>query len=130
MGRTGGHFGVTDPQDLFEDNAIRRTIRRSVLKVVLLRWIDKKPSNPYEIIKYMRIGRLGHMAHLATSSLKNDIYNTLSALEKSGYIKAKAKTENGRVKKYYTITPTGKRALAESRKVLKRSIREISNLLD
>ncbi len=53
------------------------------------------------------------------------LYPVLHALADAGYLRCVSKVENGRVRKYYTITPRGRWALAEAKKRLKELVREV-----
>lgn len=62
-------------------------------------------------------------------NVKNDIYNTINALEKSGYIKAKAEMGEMHFKKYYTITESGSSALAQTKKLFMSSMKSLMQIL-
>jgi DNA-binding PadR family transcriptional regulator len=61
-------------------------------------------------------------------TLKNDLYNALRVLEKSGYIKVASKVERGKVKNYYTITKRGSVALGSVGKMIIKSIGKAAKL--
>ena len=50
------------------------------------------------------------------------LYPTLHAMEKAGYLRAEQEVVSGKVRKYYRITPTGKRVLGQ----LQAKIRELT----
>lgn len=53
------------------------------------------------------------------------LYPTLHRLEKQGYLKQTARIEGGRVRKYYSPTPSGRKALAEARARIKELVKEV-----
>jgi DNA-binding PadR family transcriptional regulator len=112
------------------DDYLSKDIRHLKLKIILLRAIWKKPSYSYGLIDdFSRDEASTFVIGSTGKELKNDVYNTLKALEKSKYIKAKAKIEHGKLKNYYHITPEGRRALKESKRLLMRFLKELSGIL-
>ncbi|MCL4439125.1 MAG: PadR family transcriptional regulator [Firmicutes bacterium] len=53
------------------------------------------------------------------------IYPTLHQMEKRGYLKKEEKLVMGKVRKYYHITPEGKKALTEVRAKIEELVSEI-----
>lgn len=53
------------------------------------------------------------------------LYPILHALAAAGYLRCVSKVENGRVRKYYTITARGRWALDEAKKRLKELVKEV-----
>lgn len=53
------------------------------------------------------------------------LYPILHALAAAGYLRCVSKVENGRVRKYYTITARGRWALGEAKKRLKELVKEV-----
>jgi PadR family transcriptional regulator PadR len=53
------------------------------------------------------------------------LYPTLHRLEKMGYLKKNERLDRGRVRKYYTATPAGKKALASARERIKELVDEV-----
>ncbi len=53
------------------------------------------------------------------------LYPTLHSLEKSGYLKSKEIVENSRIRKYYSITSKGKRALEKSKDKMRELVKEV-----
>lgn len=128
-------MGVDLKQDLskgkisFENPFVSKDMRRMRLKLTLLMRIKQGRIYSYALMK-----ELSHSKHFLLFrhlglSFKNDIYNTVKSLEKSGYIKVNAIIEDNRMKKYYTITNKGKKALAESKKLFLHSMKELMKLL-
>ena len=101
-----------------------------VLKLILLRRIQKSPVYTYALLK--EINGNAHISRFIKwhgGSVKNDLYNTVKVLEKSGYITTKGKIEDGRFKKYYTITESGEGALKESKRVFLNGVRELAGII-
>ncbi|WP_447977253.1 PadR family transcriptional regulator [Candidatus Nitrospira bockiana] len=53
------------------------------------------------------------------------LYPILHALTNAGYLRCMSKLENGRVRKYYTITTRGRWVLGEAKKRLKELVEEV-----
>ena len=53
------------------------------------------------------------------------LYPTLHRLEKEGYLERKSKIVDGKVRKYYNITESGRKALEQSRKQIKELVDEV-----
>lgn len=90
-------------------------------KLKTLAEISKKPIYSYALIEKFSGPNCPKFLKGNTKSMKNDIYNTINALERSGYIKLRPKIEGGKLKNYCYITPSGRKALAEAKKLLNRS---------
>ena len=67
---------------------------------------------------------------IVNQDIKNNIYNTLQALENSGYIKAHYVIEDSRQKKYYKITKSGIGALNRTRIMMNRAFKEAMKIFD
>lgn len=112
------------------ENYIGKDVRKTILKFRLLHEISTKPTYAYELFegvcagasKFKFFGR-------SKSEIKNDVYNTIKALEKSGYIKTVAKIEGGKLKNYCYITPLGKKVLKRSTKFFVKSVKELSRMV-
>ncbi len=53
------------------------------------------------------------------------LYPTLHRLTQREYLKVISKNVNGKIRKYYSITPKGKLALEEAKKKIKELIKEV-----
>jgi len=53
------------------------------------------------------------------------MYPTLHQMEKRGYLKKEERLVDGKVRKYYLITPEGRDALAEARKKIRELVEEV-----
>ncbi len=53
------------------------------------------------------------------------LYPTLSKLERDGYLRCEKKLINGKIRKYYTATPQGKKALKEARAKIAELVTEV-----
>jgi len=102
---------------------------RIILKLILLRRIQKGDAYSYALIKELDNKKISHLLKKPNSSVKNDIYNTVNSLEKSGLIKVSTKVEGGRLKKYYSITNAGKAALKESKALFVRSMKDLMKIV-
>lgn len=104
--------------------------RRMMLKLMLLHKISKKPCYSYGLIEeFSSHPKAAHLLNKNGKELKNDIYNTIKALEKSGYIKPKAKIEGGKLKNYYYITKEGREVLKETKRLFIGAITELVKVI-
>jgi len=115
---------VRKPQDF---DIMSKEMKRVVLKIRVLHRIMAGQIYSYALIKEFE--KLGFGKFIGPT-LKNDTYNVLKSLEKSGYITPITKMEKGRVKIYYSITKRGRVATASLFKLLKKSLSEASGLLE
>ncbi len=107
---------------------ITKDMYHAILKLILLTTIKEKKTYSYKMLKDVgEIVKSRHFPH--SGSIKNDIYNTISALENAGYVRVQAKLEGNRVKKYYSITAKGTAALKESRVVFSQAVRSVNGIL-
>ena len=83
----------------------------------------------YAIIKRLSIFDSSGFCVTDPSEVKNDVYNTIASLEKSGYIRMVRKGRGGRPKKYYFITALGVSALKSARKDMMGAISAIKETL-
>lgn len=70
----------------------------------------------------------GMMAELARHGYRlspGTVYPTLHALERSGYLTREERAVNGRVRKYYRLTPAGRAVLDEVRPFIGELVGEV-----
>ncbi len=108
---------------------IDKDMRHIILKLVLVQKISKGPVYSYALISKLNNTRISNLLNKKGMALKNDIYNTLSSLERSGYIKSTSKLEKGKTRNYYKLTPNGKRILNESRTLFMKTMKELINVM-
>ena len=86
-------------------------LKRGSLELFILSALDERPRHGYEIGKFLE-GRSQGQIQLAVSSL----YSTLYRLENRGWIKGRWVEKAGERRRcFYTLTPSGKAALADQR---------------
>lgn len=101
-----------------------------ILKLKLLYRIQSGRVHSYALIKEFESSP--HIMDFISKhggSVKSSIYNTVNALEKSGYVKTSADKDGSRSKKYYTITSEGRKALKESKGLFIKSMRELTSII-
>jgi DNA-binding PadR family transcriptional regulator len=114
---------------LRRESFLDKDMRSSMLKMFVLRKISRESTNPYALMKEFG-KRRGFLARFGSTDVKNEIYNTVNSLEKSGYISSSQKTENGRVKNYYVLTLKGKRVMASARILFRKHLQALTTLLN
>jgi DNA-binding PadR family transcriptional regulator len=113
-----------------EHTFLGKGVQSMALKLILLKRIGKKEIYSYALLKELgtKSSFLKHLRHHGMN-VKNDIYNTVKALEKSGYIKTDVRIEGGRLKKYYSITKEGRVALKQTGKILRSSLNNLIEIM-
>jgi PadR family transcriptional regulator PadR len=91
---------------------LRRRFVKSFLDILILRLIESKPTWGYDIIKETKAQYNFNLRHGA-------LYPTLNELEEKGLLKSTKKLQKGRVRRVYSVTPTGKQVLQASQEFLK-----------
>ena len=102
-----------------------KDMKKMILKMRIMARIKYGKVYSYGLVKEFGDS---HFAKMMGSSLKNDIYNTITSLKKGGYIRESKKIEKGRAKKYYTITRRGESVMKSATLIQKETLREISKL--
>ena len=97
-----------------------------MIRVLVLYYLNFKPTHGYEIQKFIQISELDKWTKIQSGS----IYYALTKLEAENYIKVQREERTGsRVRKIYQITEAGQKALQEEMKVeLATPILEIGSL--
>jgi len=111
-----------------KNNFLDKEMKKTMLKIYILRRVKKSKVNSYSLLKEMS-GRDGSRRFFDdVKDIKNEVYNTFNSLEKSGYIKASHKVENGRLKNYYTVTKKGIDLLDSAKLVFRSSLVELTKI--
>ena len=116
--------------DSLHEDYMRKDVKRIMLKFRLLNEIAQKPSYSYELIDRLCIAAVASKFFgKPKTEIKNDIYNTINALEKSGYIKSVSRVEGGKLKNYCYITPLGRKTLRKSRAFFIKSVNILAKIV-
>ncbi|MGC9205139.1 MAG: PadR family transcriptional regulator [Candidatus Micrarchaeia archaeon] len=97
-------------------------IRSVAIEFRVLKCIGEKEAYPYSLFKKLSNSEHGRFFKLE----KSELYNTIASLEKKGYIKV---SRHKVAKKYYAITPKGKRVLSNLKRIYSKTLSEIIRLL-
>lgn len=117
-------------EKMLKENFINKDMRGTMLKLRILRRMSKSKTNSYALLKEF-VANKQFKKYLGKSrDIKNEVYNTINSLEKFRYIKSIQKTENGRLKNYYTLTDKGNKVLKSARRIFRTHIRELTSLLN
>ena len=92
-------------------------IIRNLLDIQLLRIIQAQPTWGYKIKKQVETDFNIKIRHGA-------LYPTLNSLEKKGLVESKKQQKDGRARKVYTITTTGKAYLKTYYEILQGQLNE------
>jgi PadR family transcriptional regulator, regulatory protein PadR len=84
--------------------AVDAQLKRGVLEACVLSAMLAEPSYGYRIIK--------NLAPVVTIS-ESTLYPILKRLETSGHLTVQSREHNGRLRKYYAITESGKHRLLQ-----------------
>lgn len=77
-----------------------------VPELLVLRLLSSKPMYGYELVKSIRLA-----TGEAISIGEGVVYPLLHSLERSGALKTRRETHNGRTRVYYSLTAKGRRRL-------------------
>ena len=112
-----------------DQNFIGKEMKKTMLKIFLLRRIAKTKTNSYTLLKEMS-KRFSSRFFDSKEQIKNEIYNTINSLEKSGYIKSSKRVENGRAKNYYVLTLSGKHVVLSARMLFRKHLKALDALMN
>lgn len=105
--------------------SLNKDIARGIAKLIILGYIKKTKTYPYELLKHIK----EHNLYLAGLLTKSDIYNMTASLEKGGFIKSRAKLANNKVQKMYVITEKGEQIIAQKDALISNTLREFKQLI-
>src|SRR5262245_37292641 len=93
-------------------NALDRELKRGSAELIILSVLDARPRHGYELSKLIQTRSGGQLTfHL------DSLYPLLYRLEERGWIKGTwVEKPNERRRRFYRVTPKGKRVLAQQRK--------------
>ena len=102
------------------DNEIRYMLREFFLGFIKLHIVYHASREPVFGLELIReLARHGYALSPGT------LYPLLHKLEESGFLRHEAKLIDGKVRKYYTATPEGKRALVTARSRIVELVSEV-----
>jgi DNA-binding PadR family transcriptional regulator len=105
--------------------SLNKDIARGIAKLIILGYIKKTKTYPYELLKHIK----EHNLYLARLLTKSDIYNMTASLEKGGFIKSRVKVANNKVQKMYVITDKGEQIIAQKDALISNTLREFKQLI-
>ena len=100
--------------------------KRVILKIRMLGMI-KHEGEIYSYALVKKFTDTGFAAFYGPT-LKNDVYNAMRVLEKTGYIRMHSKVEKGKVKNYYAVTARGDRIMKGVGKMMLATVKEANKL--
>ncbi|MGB9732845.1 MAG: PadR family transcriptional regulator [Candidatus Micrarchaeia archaeon] len=96
-------------------------IKSIALELKLLRCIGRGEAYPYSLLKELQNLKIGEF-----KLSKSDVYNAIGSLERKDYIKLSRQVG---AKKYYKLTSNGRKALSSAKRILLKTMEEISKML-
>jgi len=99
------------------DNTIIRDVFVAFMRVHLLHHAARAPIFGLEMIEELR--RHGYTLSPGT------LYPILHGLESGGLVRSRTEVVNGKMRKYYSATAKGRRALAEARQKIGELVSEV-----
>ena len=97
---------------------------RGTLPALILEALESGPEHGYSIAQ-----RIKERSRGVLDFKEGTLYPALHKLESEGRIDSTEEVENGRVRRYYRITPTGRKALATEREEWRTLSRAVSLIL-
>ena len=99
---------------------------QGTLELIVLQLLRAEPTNGYDLTL-----RIQAVSHDVLTVNAGSLYPALYRLESRGLIAAKwVETENGRRAKVYSVTASGRKALAEQRETWERFAGALAAILD
>lgn len=97
--------------------SLQNSLFLGLIKVHILHHAAERPV--YGLWLVEELGRHGYRLSFGT------LYPTLHAMEADDLLRSEAQTVNGKVRKYYTTTAKGRRALALAQKRIRELVAEV-----
>ncbi|HEY6219327.1 MAG TPA: PadR family transcriptional regulator [Gemmatimonadaceae bacterium] len=103
----------------------RDEVLQGTLDMLVLKALDLEPMHGWGITE-----RLEHWSESVLRLNQGTLYRSLYRLERHGFIASEwEETENNRRARYYALTPSGRRQLAEERQSWQRMSRAVNLVL-
>ena len=97
---------------------------KGTLPILILSVLEQGPCHGYSIAQKIKQRSDGIL-----DFKEGTLYPALHSQEKKGLIKSESKIENGRTRRYYTLTPKGIKALAKERQEWKSQSEAVTDIL-
>ncbi len=97
---------------------------KGTLPILVLSVLEKGSKHGYVIAQEIKQRSEGVL-----DFKEGTLYPALHGQEKKGFIRSEVKIENGRKRRYYTLTPKGRRALESEREEWKSQSQAITHIL-
>jgi Transcriptional regulator PadR-like family. len=104
-----------------------KDFKHIIMKLIILKKLAKGKEYSYKIIKDMQDIAMSRFVTKGEGEIKNDVYNTISSLEKDGLIKAAG---HGGRRRYYSLTRNGRGALQEADRLMVPIFKELKGILE
>jgi transcriptional regulator len=98
---------------------------KGTLPVLILQVLSQGPSHGYQIAQEIKQRTDGLL-----DFREGTLYPALHAHENRGWVRSSERVENGRTRRYYRLTPGGRRALASEREHWQELSRAVSLILE
>lgn len=115
---------------MIEKNSLTKDIKKVVVKVKILKIIESRKVYSYALIKEISDNKRIGSFFGSKKEIRDEVYNTIKILEKSGYITLTRRLTTGRRTNYYTITREGRMVLKNARSIFASSMKEISRMFE
>jgi transcriptional regulator len=97
---------------------------RGTLPTLILEALAQRPDHGYSIAQ-----RIKERSRGVLDFKEGTLYPALHKLEQEGRVESSEQVENGRTRRYYRITPAGRKALAKDREEWRTLSRAVSMIL-
>jgi DNA-binding PadR family transcriptional regulator len=105
-----------------------KDIRKGMLKIMILGYVRKHRTYPYQLLKAIRSLTALHGNNMCRHLTKNDVYNLTNSLENAGYLKSKVVLNGNKAKKVFTLTRRGKTVVKNKDKIISYMVVEMKRL--
>ena len=111
--------------ELFPGRLLDDTMKRGMISAMVLVHLKKESTYPYALMKNFKASH-----HPMLSKVdKSQVYNTLNALERDGFVKSKMTHVGAKQQKMYSITPKGKAVVLSFRKLFFGFVKDARSLI-
>ena len=108
-----------------KENFLNKDMKKTLLKIHILHRIKRSKVNSYSLLKEISSNSHSGRFFKNKAEIKNEVYNTINSLEKSGYIESSRKVESGRLKNFYAPTEKGTEVLKSAKVIFLKNMKEL-----
>ncbi len=111
--------------EMFPGRLLDDTMKRGMISAMVLVHLNKRSTYPYALMKNFKASH-----HPMLSKVdKSQVYNTLNALERDGFVKSRMTHVGAKQQKMYSITPKGKAVVLSFKRLFFGFVKDARSLI-